>query len=867
MSKEFDPYHRWLGIPPKHQPADYYRLLGLELFESDPEVIRDAAERQIAHVRGYALGKHSELSQRILNELGKAKACLLNAAEKADYDRELRQSIKAQQTDAPPVPLEASSPSPSDPERPSSPVVGAPQSIPLNVSVPGSGRTAVRKRTKRRRRETRWKAVGSLVSIVLGGVGGICVAIVLLWVAWKKDPLGIFESGKVAQQSGEVDSTGNKMNTPLPGKSTGPTLNSRPNSHERRSASSPSTKESPSKRQPPPTKPEGKRAPPPAKETRSEPPLAIAPFDAEAAKRHQQAWAGYLGVPAEMTNSIGMRFVLIPPGEFDMGSTEKEVAKLLVEAEAGKLFSWYVERLPFEAPKHRVRITKPFWLSRHEVTRGEFRRFVDDRGYQTEAERDGKGGFRWLNGKLVQDPRFVWDAEAGFPQTEDHPVVEVSWHDAVAFCEWLSEKENAKCHLATEAQWEYACRAGSTTSWHCGDNNTALQEYGWLKANSGGTTHPVGQLRPNVWGLCDMHGNVLEWCHDRWASDYYGMSPFEDPSGPAAGSYRVIRGGGRGDDAPYCRASARNWFNPALCHLTLSFRVAIESANPLIPKGHSTKKSETPDGADLANDLDGRAKVTQPEGKPDPPPAKDTPSEPPLAIAPFDAEQARPSPGKAAKRPQRVPVDLLKLFDVRKHSLHGQWMKKGQPPESASVIQMQRYRRAERRAREGSLYSPAVVQQHAKPDYVIQIPVDLPTEYVLKVTAERLNGTGSLLIGHVAPNLRFVLSIDCGRDGDCTGLGCVDGESPATNETTRRGKRLKNNVASQVLFTVREDRIVARIDGTEALHWTGDRKRLSLAGDSLANFLRPGEGILLGCSGQSAFRFDTVELLTANGDN
>ena len=150
------------------------------------------------------------------------------------------------------------------------------------------------------------------------------------------------------------------------------------------------------------------------------------PVRRDESQEHQAAWAKYLGVPVEMTNSIGMKFVLIPPGEFDMGSTEAEVAKLLEEAKATKQPSWYIERLPAEAPKHRVRITKPFWLGRHEVTRGQFRRFVDDRGYQTEAERDGKGGYGLVDGQWKQDPRFVWNRDLGFEQADDHPVVNVT---------------------------------------------------------------------------------------------------------------------------------------------------------------------------------------------------------------------------------------------------------------------------------------------------------------------------------------------------------------------------------------------------------------------------------------------------------
>jgi len=187
------------------------------------------------------------------------------------------------------------------------------------------------------------------------------------------------------------------------------------------------------------------------------PPPAIAPFDAAGAKAHQAAWAKHLGVPVEIENSIGMKFMLIPPGEFDMGSTDAEAAKELEQAKAAKaLDADHISRLSAEVPQHRVRITRPFWLGRHEVTRRQFRRFVEDSGYRTEAERDGKGGFGFLDGQRQQDPRFVWNADLGFEQTDEHPVVNVSWSDASAFCAWLSEKEGDKSYLPSEAQWEFA---------------------------------------------------------------------------------------------------------------------------------------------------------------------------------------------------------------------------------------------------------------------------------------------------------------------------------------------------------------------------------------------------------------------------
>jgi serine/threonine-protein kinase len=306
------------------------------------------------------------------------------------------------------------------------------------------------------------------------------------------------------------------------------------------------------------------------------PPRAVAPFDAKQAQEHQAAWARYLGVPVEMMNSIGMQFALIPPGEFDMGSTEAEVARLREQVSAEGLPVWYSQRLPAEAPKHRVRMTKPFWFGRHEVTRGQFRRFVEDRGYKTEAERDGKGG--WGFGKRA--PRFFWNGDLGFEQTDDDPVVNVTWNDAAAFCAWLSEKEGGEFHLPSEAQWEYACRAGTTTNWCSGDAVEALQEQGWIKDNAGEKTHPVGQKSPNAWGLYDVHGNVWEWCQDWLGDRYYAASPTDDPTGATGGSDRVLRGGGWSGNASLSRASFRNWDQPGNCYAGNGFRIAGTVSRP-----------------------------------------------------------------------------------------------------------------------------------------------------------------------------------------------------------------------------------------------------------------------------------------------
>ena len=247
----------------------------------------------------------------------------------------------------------------------------------------------------------------------------------------------------------------------------------------------------------------------------SQPPPAIAPFTPEQAKQHQKAWANHLKVPVEAENSVGMKMVLIPPGEFMMGSPDSDP-----DAE------------DHEKPQHEVRITKPFYLAAHEVTAGQFKAFVDATGYKTEAETAGDQQ-TWTN------PRFL--------QFDVRPVGCVSWNDAVAFCEWLSEKEGETYQLPSEAEWEYGCRSGSTTLWCFGNNETGVEEYAWCSgANErfkGERMKLVGVKLPNGFGLFDMHGNACEWCSDWYSPDFYDGSPVEDPRGPSNGDSRVIRGG------------------------------------------------------------------------------------------------------------------------------------------------------------------------------------------------------------------------------------------------------------------------------------------------------------------------------------
>ncbi len=255
----------------------------------------------------------------------------------------------------------------------------------------------------------------------------------------------------------------------------------------------------------------------PIAEASGGPPPAIAPFDEKQAKGLQLRWSKHLRLPVVETNSVGMKLVLIPPGEFDMGTSQEEIELLTNEAREQNIDQLYVNLLATEGPQHRVEITQPFYLGMCEVTQAEYQRVMG----ANPSRFQGSGGA---------------------------PVDNVSWNDARQFCDRLSElpKEKAKGHvyrLPTEAQWEYACRAGTTTWFYFGNDLRRLGQYAWFTHNCGAMTHPVGQKMPNAWGLFDLHGNVWEWCADWIAQDYYARSPRVDPSGPPSGTYRVLRGG------------------------------------------------------------------------------------------------------------------------------------------------------------------------------------------------------------------------------------------------------------------------------------------------------------------------------------
>lgn len=306
---------------------------------------------------------------------------------------------------------------------------------------------------------------------------------------------------------------------------------------------------------------------------------AIVPFTPAEAKAHQAAWAERLGVAVEIENSIGMKFRVIPPGEFLMGSTEQQLEREIRIGREKHMLEWVFGFLPFEAPQHHVTLTKPFGMGVYEVTRGQFRQFVDATGYITEAEKNSKGGSGFRNNQFVEGPEFLWNTDLGFvpPQTDDSPVVNVSWNDAAEFCRWLSEKEGVTYRLPWEAEWEFACRGGSKGRFSFGDDTAHIDKYAWLGDGNRLGNRRVGEGAANSFGLYDMHGNVWEFCQDFHGA--YADIAAIDPTGPAFGDLRIGRGGTWGTYAELSRSAYRSSGNTGA--YSTGFRVARNLDRPI----------------------------------------------------------------------------------------------------------------------------------------------------------------------------------------------------------------------------------------------------------------------------------------------
>jgi formylglycine-generating enzyme required for sulfatase activity len=324
-----------------------------------------------------------------------------------------------------------------------------------------------------------------------------------------------------------------------------------------------------------PSVPASTEPPPPSPKTTTlvgdPPPMATAPFVAKQAKAHQVAWAYHLGTQVEIENSVGMKMVVIPAGEFMMGSSDEEIDEALLQAKKIKTGEEITRAIQnSERPQHKVIITKPFLMGATEVTIGQFKKFVADAKHVTEAEKAiavgaapaSKSTRTYLN--------------PGFEVTDDYPAGVITWNDAVAFCKWLSVQEKKTYRLPTEAEWEFACRAGTTTQYSFGDDYKQARKYFWFNGISGHHARPVGQLLPNPFGLYDMHGNMLEWCADWHDGKWYEKSPSSDPLCTREDVGRVIRGGFYDYPEPSCRSAFRHRHSPSSLTSYDGFRCVAE---------------------------------------------------------------------------------------------------------------------------------------------------------------------------------------------------------------------------------------------------------------------------------------------------
>jgi uncharacterized protein (TIGR02996 family) len=275
------------------------------------------------------------------------------------------------------------------------------------------------------------------------------------------------------------------------------------------------------------------------------------------------------------TNSIGMELVLIPPGWVRMGAPENDRL-----------------RSSDEGPVRKVGISRPFYLGLYPVTVAQFRLFVEKTDYRTQAEQEG-GAYRWVQGERRMGRKITWRTP-GRPPTDNQPVTCVSWNDSLAFLAWLSSLPEERTagrvyRLPTEAEWEYACRAGSWTPFHFG--TTLSTDQANFDGRSGGDGYrgkcdgpdayrgaptPVGMFPPNAFGLFDVLGNVWEWCSDWHDPLYHQRSARIDPVGPEQGEFRVLRGGSWDNDIQYCRSAYRCGFCPGDRANRFGLRVACQ---------------------------------------------------------------------------------------------------------------------------------------------------------------------------------------------------------------------------------------------------------------------------------------------------
>ncbi len=491
MSEQFDPYYQWLAIPPNEQPPNYYRLLGLCLYESNSDVIANAADRQMSFIRSYQTGTHSNESQKLLNEISQARVTLLDAKRKQQYDQQLQVQFQygngvgeVRPMPAPPVPDTSvpgtpiphntpldwiTNPSPADnpkisntpnqtpiphntpldwitnPPRTDNPKISKTPQVQPNSAVGVNARDRKLRRTGKSEQPQQQRFL--MIAVVAGGFCVLILFILIMVLSARKLIVDSVKSSDIATTTTESDAINPTSSMIQPIES---------------------------------TKSAGDRM-------------------------------------VKTINGVEFAFRGCPAGTFMMGSPEGEKDRDSDEIQ------------------HKVTLSKGFWIMETEVTQKQW--------------------------------RTVMGSNPSYFRGNALPVEGVSWDDCQDFCQKAKSLGLPVC-LPTEAQWEYACRAG-TTGAYAGN----LDAMAWYGSNSDDKTHPVGTKKPNAWGLYDMHGNVWEWCSD-WKGECT-PSNITDPVGSKSGSNCVDRGGGWCSNARLCRSAERSGGAPNYRGSGLGFRCCV----------------------------------------------------------------------------------------------------------------------------------------------------------------------------------------------------------------------------------------------------------------------------------------------------
>ncbi|WP_298868967.1 formylglycine-generating enzyme family protein [uncultured Gimesia sp.] len=447
---QFNPYHKWLGIPEKKCPPTFYELLGISLNEDDPAVIQSAAERQKKHVEQFLGTSYNKFANQLIAQIDEAEITLLSPELRREYDRQVGLFKKRRK------------------KRQFDPTVMIPPMQSGGNRTVGEGSGLARE-------------YAGIVSVLV--IAFFVMAAASFWLPW----------GKLEADNENVAKTNPHAKQPALAEE--PAMAHRDKKGVAKKKSSMTAKTSLKT-----PEPEPKKAPEAKIETGD-----------------------------QKTNSIGMKFQLIPAGTFLMGAT-------------------FQTRKNNEKPVHQVILTKPFEMGVYEVTQQQYEAVMG------------------TNPSEFKGP--------------DNPVEMVTWDNAVEFCIKLSNMPNEKgfiYRLPTEAEWEYACRAGTTTKYSYGDDDSQLDDYAWYFKNSSFKTHPVGEKKSNPWGLYDMQGNVFEWCQD-WFDPYQSSVKTNPIQMGGRMKYRVIRGGGISNVANYCFSSARHNAAPDLKNSRMGFRVVRSSS-------------------------------------------------------------------------------------------------------------------------------------------------------------------------------------------------------------------------------------------------------------------------------------------------